>query len=143
MTGEVCGALPAEATRSGARESPWQPHQEPVPYFLASPHLLVRCRRAPRAHVRSVSLGGLRQYSGSRRAIGKSMQLQRWHAARLLRRPCQDHNVARLFRRPSGLRLRWAGKAGLLAKHVAECSGSIWHLRSCGASRGRGYWCSA
>ena len=37
MTEEVCGALPSEATRSGARESPWRPTQLPAMYFLAPP----------------------------------------------------------------------------------------------------------
>ena len=38
MTEEVCGALPAEATRSGARESPWRPHASAcAKYFLAPP----------------------------------------------------------------------------------------------------------
>ena len=48
MTGEVCGALPAEAPRSGAREAPWRPHARACAKdVLASPHLLVCCRRAP------------------------------------------------------------------------------------------------
>ena len=48
MTGQVSGALPADATRSGANEFPWWPTQVPVPYISWRHHNLhVCCRRAP------------------------------------------------------------------------------------------------
>ena len=93
MTKEVCGALPAEAMRSGAHELPLVAHAIACHVFPGATSTCM-CAAAERperpAHVRSVTLEGLRQHSGCRCAGAKSTRLQRWHAARLFRCPLSD-----------------------------------------------------